>query len=319
MGKNVVTKKLISIIVPVFNEVDNLEPLLEALNPVLAASSDRYHFEIIFTDNHSTDGTFAKLQEIAKDDGRIRALRFSRNFGVQKSILTGLLNAEGDAAIQIDCDLQDPPELIPEFLKYWEEGNEVVYGVRRSRKENIIMNATRSIFYRIINWLSEIDVPLNAGDFRLIDRKILDLLAQVNDRSPYLRGIISTFGFRQVGIPYDRDERKHGKSKFTMGEYFLVALDGIISQSVVPLRLATHVGIAIAILMMMSILALIIGKWVFDADMPRGYPTTLLVILFGISLNALFLGIIGEYLARIYKQSVPAPLTIVEERFPKKD
>ena len=313
------TKKLVSIIVPVFNEVDNLEPLLEALNPVLELSSDRYEFEILFTDNHSTDGTFIKLNELARDDDRIRAFRFSRNFGAQKSIMTGYLLAEGEAAIQIDCDLQDPPELITEFLRLWEEGHEVVYGVRRSRKENIFMNTTRVVFYRIINWLSEIEIPLNAGDFRLIDRKILDLLAQVNDRNPYLRGIISTFGYRQVGVPYDRDERKHGKSKITLREYFLIALDGIVSQSVVPLRIATHVGIAIAILMLVAILALITGKWVFDADMPRGYPTTLLVILFGITLNALFLGIIGEYLARIYKQSVQTPLTIVEDKIPKKD
>lgn len=312
-----IIKRLISIVIPVFNEVENLSPFLTALNTVTHSHKDNYDFEFVFTDNHSTDGTFELLAELAKSESRIRVIRFSRNFGYQKSILTGYLNTRGDAAIQLDVDLQDPPALISDFLKLWEEGYSVVYGIRENRQEGVLINSTRKIFYKIISCLSESDVPRDAGDFRLIDRRIIDLLGKIRDQNPYIRGKIAGMGFKQIGIPYDRNSRAAGHSKFSLGQYFKLAIDGIVSQSIVPLRIASYTGIFVAFVMVVAIGILIMTHWIFGAEWPRGFALMTLLILFGISLNALFLGIIGEYIARIYRQSIAEPLTILEKTFPE--
>jgi len=305
-------KRLLTMLVPVFNEEPNIAPLYQALQPVLQQLSPRYDFEILFTDNHSTDGTFAAIEQLAARDPRVRALRFSRNFGFQRSILTGYLHARGDAAIQIDCDLQDPPELIVEFVKKWEEGNRVVYGIRSSRKEGWMMNATRRFFYRLIDSLSEDDLPLDAGDFRLVDRRVLDELRTLDDSQPYLRGTVASLGFTQVGIPYDRAERTRGESKFSFSELVGLALDGILNHSVVPLRIATYLGLAVSVLTLLAIIGYSAGRLFFGANWPPGFASIIILILGSLSLNALFLGIIGEYLGRIYKQVKRRPLTIVE-------
>jgi dolichol-phosphate mannosyltransferase len=305
-------RKLITILVPVFNEEQNIDPLHAALLPVMAEVAERYDFEIVFTDNHSTDRTFAAVEDLAARDRRVRGLRFSRNFGFQRSILTGYLNARGDAAVQIDCDLQDPPAVILDFIKKWEQGYRVVYGIRSSRKEGWAMNATRRAFYRIIDSLSEDELPLDAGDFRLLDRRVLEELRHFEDYQPYLRGTIAALGFNQVGIPYDRAERVRGKSKFSFGELIGLALDGILNHSVVPLRLATYLGLAVSLITVLAIVAYGIGRLLFGADWPPGFATIIILILGSLSLNALFLGIIGEYLGRIYKQVKRRPLTIVE-------
>jgi dolichol-phosphate mannosyltransferase len=305
-------KKLITILVPVFNEEQNIEPLYDALQPVFARLSDRYDFEVLFTDNHSTDSTFAAIERLAARDPRTRALRFSKNFGFQRSILTGYLHARGDAAVQIDCDLQDPPDLIVDFVKKWEEGNRVVYGIRSSRKEGWMMNSTRRVFYRLIDSLSEDDLPLDAGDFRLVDRRVLDELRNLDDSQPYLRGTVASLGFSQVGVPYNRAERARGESKFSFRELVGLALDGILNHSVVPLRIATYLGLAVSLLTFLAIVGYTVGRLFFGADWPPGFATIIILILGSLSLNALFLGIIGEYLGRIYKQVKRRPLTIIE-------
>ena len=312
-------KKLISFIVPVFNEQENIELFLSALDAETKKLADRYDFEILFTDNHSTDDTFRMLSARAVKDKRIRVIRFSRNFGYQRSILTAYANARGAAAIQLDCDLQDPPALIGEFLRLWEEGHAVVYGIRRTRKEGWLLQFARRIFYRLVDALADIDLPHHAGDFRLVDRRILDLLSASLDRNPYLRGMIARYGFKQVGVPYDRERRKRGVSKFSPGEYFSIAFDGIVSQSVVPLRLATYTGLIVALATFVAILVYSLGHAMFGATWPPGFATQTVLILFGISINALFLGIIGEYVARIYQQSVKGPVTIVEQVAPEKE
>ena len=305
-------KKLITILVPVFNEEPNIEPLYDALQPVISQLSDRYDFEILFTDNHSSDATFSAIERLASRDTRIRALRFSRNFGFQRSIFTGYVHARGDAAVQIDCDLQDPPTLIPEFVKQWESGHRVVYGIRSSRKEGWLMNSTRRIFYRLIDSLSEDDLPLDAGDFRLVDRRVLDELKTFDDYQPYLRGTVASLGFSQIGIPYDRAERVRGTSKFSFRELAGLALDGILNHSVVPLRIATYLGLAVSVLTLLAIAGYAAGRLFFGANWPPGFATIIILLLGSLSLNALFLGVIGEYLGRIYKQVKRRPLTIIE-------
>jgi dolichol-phosphate mannosyltransferase len=305
-------KRLISICVPVFNEESNIDPLYSALLPIMGQLSERYKFELLFTDNHSTDRTFEALEQLAQRDVRVRAIRFSRNFGFQRSIATSYANARGDAAIQIDCDLQDPPALILDFVRKWEEGYKVVYGVRNMRREGWGMNVVRKTFYRIIDWLSEDELPLDAGDFRLVDRCILDELQKFEDNQPYLRGAIAALGFDQIGIPYNRAERQRGKSKFSFGELIGLALDGILNHSVVPLRIATYLGLTISVITFLGLVGYAIGRLFLGKDWPPGFATTIILILGSLSLNALFLGIIGEYLGRIYRQVKRRPLTIVE-------
>ncbi|HZU42907.1 MAG TPA: glycosyltransferase family 2 protein [Terriglobales bacterium] len=305
-------RRLITICVPVFNEELNIEPLHAALVPIMDQLSDRYDFELLFTDNHSSDRTFEALERLAARDVRVRAIRFSRNFGFQRSIATGYANARGDAAIQIDCDLQDPPVLILEFVRKWEQGYKVVYGVRSTRKESWWMNFVRRMFYRIIDSLSEDELPLDAGDFRLLDRCVLDELQKFDDNQPYLRGTIAALGFDQIGIPYDRAERQRGESKFSFGELIGLALDGILNHSVVPLRIATYLGLAISLLTFLGIVGYGIGRLFLGKNWPPGFATIAMLILGSLSLNALFLGIIGEYLGRIYRQVKRRPLTVTE-------
>jgi glycosyltransferase involved in cell wall biosynthesis len=304
--------KLLSIVVPVFNEEANVEPLYAAVSGVLASVADRYSWELIFTDNCSTDRTFECLERLAGRDPRVRVYRFSRNFGFQRSILTGYRLARGAAAVQIDCDLQDPPELILDFLKLWEAGYRIVFGVRRSRPEPFLVHTTRRLFYRLIAWLSSDDLPRDAGDFRLIDRCVLDLLCDYRDENPYLRGYIAALGFRQIGVSYDRAERRRGKSSFKLGNLVDLALDGIVSHSIIPLRLATFVGIGLAALAVLAIVVYGVLWFAYERNWPAGFATLAILILGSLAVNAIFLGIIGEYLARIYRQVKPGPLTIVE-------
>ncbi|MBI5162532.1 MAG: glycosyltransferase family 2 protein [Magnetospirillum sp.] len=309
-------KPLISLIVPAFNEADTIPLLHRTLTPILDGLADRYDFEIVFTDNHSTDDTFFLLQALAQQDPRVHVLRFSRNFGYQRSILTGYQWARGAAAIQLDCDLQDPPELIPAFLAKWEEGFHVVYGVRKTRQEGPAINGLRKVFYRLINALSEVELPLDAGDFRLVDRRVLDILRNCRHANPYLRGTIAKAGFRQTGIPYDRPARAGGTSKFSLAGYFAMAADGIVSQSIIPLRFATYVGLGVAGLTLLTALVYILGHIMHGDDWPRGFATLAILMLFSMALNALFFGILGEYVARIYRSTLADPLTVIEQAVP---
>ena len=312
-------KRLLSIIVPVFNEELNIQPFHDAVRPVLDSLADRYEFEFVFTDNHSTDATFAALQKLAAVDSRVRVLRFSRNFGYQRSILTGYLNCCGDAAVQLDVDLQDPPNLMPEFIRQWEEGHHVVYGVRRSRKEAVLTELLRKIFYRLIHLLSEEPLPIDAGDFRLIDRQVIEVLRATDDAQPYLRGAIATMGFNQIGIPYDRAARTRGESKFPWRALFALAIDGILNHSIVPLRLATYTGLVISVLTFLTMFVYGLSRFVFGQQWPPGFATIVVLILFSVSLNALFLGVIGEYIGRIYRQVKKRPITVIERAIPTRE
>ena len=306
------SRSLISILVPVFNEEENLPILFKRVSAVTGQLADRYDFEFVFTDNHSTDGSFTVLEKLAAGDRRIRVFRFSKNFGFQRSIMTGYMKTLGDAAIQIDCDLQDPPELFGEFLAKFEEGYDVVYGIRRSRQEGFLINGLRAVFYRIIDALAEDDLPHNAGDFRLVSQRVIDAMKQIDDYHPYIRGMIAALGFRQTGIPYDRAKREKGKSKFSFRQLMSLAVDGILSHSIIPLRIASLTALAMSAITLIGIVFYMIGNFVFGQEWPAGFATTTVLLLLSITLNALFLGVIGEYLGRIYQQVKKRPITVIE-------
>ena len=303
---------LISIVVPVYNEEPNILPFHNRISGIAAQLSDRFRFEFVFTDNHSQDRTFALLTEISRRDSRVRAFRFSRNFGFQRSILTGYMQCRGDAAVQLDVDLQDPPELIEEFLRIWAEGADVVYGVRLQRQEGKTITAARALFYRLIDLLSEEKLPVDAGDFRLISRRVIDLVCSFRDANPYLRGTIATLGFRQVGVPYNRNARERGESKFPFSKLLSLALDGILNHSTVPLRVATYFGLGVSLLTLLMMVGYAVGKLAFGRDWPAGFTTLAALILISISINAMLLGIIGEYLGRMYRQQRAGPVSIIE-------
>jgi polyisoprenyl-phosphate glycosyltransferase len=303
---------LISIVLPAYNEEPNIRPLFERLHPIVEQLSDRFRFEFVVTDNHSTDRTFAVLQEVVAGDPRVRVFRLSKNFGFQRSILTGYMQCRGDAAIQLDVDLQDPPELIRVFLDHWQAGADVVYGIRIERSEGRVITFARSLFYRLIDLLSEDKLPVDAGDFRLISRRVIDLVCAYRDANPYLRGTIATLGFKQVGVSYARSARKFGESKFPFSKLLSLALDGILNHSTVPLRFATYFGLLTSALTVVLMLGYAFGRVILRAPWPAGFTTLAALILLSISINAMLLGIIGEYLGRMYRQVHEAPVSIIE-------
>jgi polyisoprenyl-phosphate glycosyltransferase len=305
-------RKLISVLIPVLNEEGNIRRAYEAVRDAFEAMKDRYTFEIIFTDNHSTDSSFAIVSELASKDGRVRAVRFARNFGFQRSVLTAYRLASGDAAIQLDCDLQDPPSLFPKFLELWEQGHDVVVGIRRFRHENRLLQAARRYYYRLLKRLSDDNLMLDSGDFRLIDRSVLNQLHLINDVAPYTRGLTSMLATRQIGVPYDRQVRQAGASKFPIGKLVALAVDGLITHSIFPLRLAAYVGLGISAITCLASFAYIFLRLFFGFNWPAGFATTTVLLLFGISLNGIFLGIIGEYVGRIYNQVRSRPTTVIE-------
>ncbi len=307
-----VRKPLVSLVVPVYNEADNIPLFYPAVRAVIDPLAEQYDFEFVFTDNHSGDSTPQLLRELARQDSRVRAFRFSRNFGYQRSILTAYLRAKGDAAIQLDCDLQDPPELIREFLARWQDGSDVVYGVRKSRLESTRWTLARKVFYWLVDFLSEDPIPRDAGDFRLISRRVIEELRRIGEPSPYLRGTIATLGFQQTGIDYARRARAVGESKFSFYDNIKLALDGIINQSVVPLRMATYLGLAISALTVLASVGYILAYFTVGFRAPAGFTTTTVLILASLGINAMLLGIIGEYLGRMYLQMKNKSLSIVE-------
>ncbi len=306
--------KKISLIIPCYNEEDNVGQVYREVCRVWKDELSAYELELLFIDDHSSDRTFELLNEIAQKDHRVLVLRLSRNFGHQRAIFSGMKQATGDAAVQLDCDLQDPPALLPEFIRKWEEGYHVVYGIRQHREESWLMQRLRHAGYGIINLLSEASLPPDAGDFRLIDRTIIDALRRLDDDQFYLRGAIAAMGFRQTGIPYNRPARHAGKSKYSLWKLLKLAVNGILDHSVVPLRAAIWTGLAVSFTSMVLLVVYLLSWKLGIGNWPRGFATTTLLILFSIGINALFLGIIGEYLGRIYRVLKKSSRIHIEER-----
>lgn len=304
---------LLSVLVPVHNEEDALGGFVARLLPVLAEleQTEGCRTEVVFIDNCSTDATFRKLSDFVGANERLRVYRLSRNVGFQRSVITGYSRVRGHACVQIDCDLEDPPELIIEFYRKWREGYPIVYGIRRRRHESIAMRAIRSMFYSTVDFLSDVHIPPHAGDFRLIDRRIIDIVCQVNDYQPYLRGLIASLGFASTGIEYDRDPRSAGQSSFTLSNYASMALDGILQSSNRPLYLSiAFAGLGLVISIVMALWYLVTAL-ITDVRQP-GFATLVVVQLLSFSLTILCIGILSLYVGRIYRQVLKRPLSIVE-------
>jgi len=305
-------KPLVSISIPVLNESGNLANLYQRLVALGAKMESRCDLEFVFSDNHSDDATWDMLTELAARDPRVRAIRFSKNYGFQRSILANYMHTRGDAVMQIDADLQDPPELLEAFFERWQEGFDVVYGVRRKRPESWLLNNFRRVGYWAIDKVSEHPIPRDVGDFRLIDRKVVDVLLKTKTANPYLRGMIAGIGFNQTGIAYDRDARVAGESKFNVNRLVRLGLTAVFNHSTVPLRAASFVGSLILAASLIGALYYVVLR-VFHPELPPGLASIHILVLFGIGLNSFLLGIIGEYILRIYLVLRADPVAVIQQ------
>lgn len=305
-------KPLISICVPVLNEEDNISNLYNRLCSLADRMSDRCDLEFVFTDNHSIDKTWALLTDLAEEDHRVRAIRFSKNVGFQRSILANYMHTRGDAVMQIDADLQDPPEMLETFFEQWQKGYRVVYGIRKKRPESILLHEFRKFGYWVIDKISEHPIPRDVGDFRLVDRTVIQALSQIKTANPYLRGTIAGLGFNQTGIPYAREARIAGESKFNVSGLIRLGLTAVFNHSTVPLRAASFLGALILAITTLGTLYYLVLK-ILNPELPQGLASIHILVLFGIGLNSFLLGIIGEYLLRIYLVLRAEPVAIAEQ------
>ncbi len=299
-----------SIIIPIYNEEQTLPVLQERLVSALHPLGET--FEVILIDDGSKDNSFELLRQIHAADARFKVLRLSRNFGHQVAISAGLDFARGEAVILMDGDLQDPPELLPKMIDKWKEGYQVVYTVKTSRKENRLKRFAFKTFYRVLHALSSIQIPMDAGNFSLMDRKVVEVLRQIPERHRYISGLRAWVGFRQIGIEYDRDPRFAGEPQMSFGRLLQLALDGIFSFSNVPLRVASYVGFLSALVAFGGGLFVVYEK-LFTNKAILGWASTICTITFLGGLILMTLGVIGEYIGRIYDEVKQRPLYIISE------
>jgi glycosyltransferase involved in cell wall biosynthesis len=310
------TTPTLSIVVPLYNEQDNVAPLLERITAIAERLPGAPAYEIVLVNDGSTDATLERIREQMRRRRGIVLVNLSRNFGHQLAATAGLDHARGEAVVLMDGDLQDPPELIADFVAKWRDGYDVVYAVRRTRKgESAFKLFTAKLFYRIIKRLTRVDIPVDTGDFRLMSRRVVEALRRSPERHRFLRGLVSWVGFRQIGIEYDRDVRHAGTTKYPFSKMLRFAIDGITSFSDVPLRFASYLGFASSALAFVYA-AIVVGFKLFSLRPPgytKGWASTIVAIMFLGGVQLISLGILGEYIGRIYDQVKGRPLYLVSE------
>nr|WP_136606841.1 glycosyltransferase family 2 protein [Paenibacillus dokdonensis] len=305
-----------SVVIPVYNEEEVIHETYGRLKNVMDSTGASY--ELLFVNDGSRDRTAELILGIGEKDPSVTLIQFSRNFGHQVAITAGMDYAKGEAVIVIDADLQDPPELMLEMIAKWKEGYDVVYAKRSERKgESLFKRQTASIFYRVLKRMTEIDIPLDTGDFRLLDRKVCDEMKRLPEKNRYVRGLVSWVGFRQTAVEYVRDERYAGESKYPLKKMLKLSMDGMTSFSSKPLKAAGIMGILIAAAGFIYLLVVLIEKWFTDVTVPGWSSLIALQILFS-GCILMFLGVIGEYLGRIYDEVKQRPLYIVSAVYSKK-
>lgn len=301
-----------SVVVPVYNEEEVVRECYERLTSVMTAQCQEY--ELIFVDDGSRDGTLEILSDLSENDSSLKILSFSRNFGHQAAISAGMDYSQGKAVIIIDADLQDPPEVIPEMIKKWKEGYDVVYGKRQKRKgESHFKKITAKIFYRFLATQTDLDIPVDTGDFRLIDRKVCDVLSSLTEKNRYVRGLVSFAGFRQTGVSYVRDERFAGETKYPLKKMLKFAMDATTSFSKKPLKIAGIVGLLLSIASFIYLFVTIYLKLFTDLTV-SGWASTVSIMLFFNGVMLIMLGIMGEYIGRIYDEVKNRPLYIIKDK-----
>ena len=309
---------MISIVIPLYNEEENVHELVERL--LKASPLWNEDFEILFVDDGSYDDTFELIKKYCTNDSRLKCIKLSRNFGHQAAISAGIKKAKGDAVIIMDGDLQDPPEELPRFLEKWREGFHVVYAVRTKRKEGFLKRLAYKIFYRLLNMISNIDIPLDSGDFCVMDKKVVRVLnSEMIEQSRFVRGLRAYAGFKQIGVSYERQERAAGEVKYTMRKLIRLAIDGLLDFSTFPLRIATYVGFMIAfpsfIIGVFFVIHRIFNFKIFGytpADTP-GMASLAVGVFFLGGVIMVMLGVIGEYIGRIYFEVKRRPFYIIDE------
>lgn len=304
---------MISIIAPVFNEEEVLHSLYDRIKEVMDQTDEEW--ELILVNDGSTDRSAEVIDELHAVDGRVRGLSFSRNFGFQEAVTAGLHHVSGDAVVLTDSDLQDPPEVIPQMIEKWKEGYDVVYGVRGSRDgETWWKLFTAKLFYRLIHRITSVDIPLDTGDFRLMDRRVVDAIGRMGERNRFLRGMVPWVGYKQVGIEYARHPRFAGEAKYSSTRKMLAfAIDAITSFSYLPLRIATFLGFLMALVSALAIILVIFLRLLWTEQAFFGQATTLVTVLFLGGVQLISLGIIGEYLGRIYDEVKGRPLYLIDK------
>jgi dolichol-phosphate mannosyltransferase len=305
-------RPIVSVVVPVYNERENLGALEERL-PLLLEQIVAGRFEILFVDDGSRDGSGELLDAMSGRDPRCKVIHLSRNFGQQPALQAGLDFAAGQAVILMDADLQDPPELLAQFIAKWKEGYEVVYAIRKRRKEGPLKRLAYSLFYRTLKRVAEIDTPLDAGDFCLMDRRVVETLRALPERNRFLRGLRSWVGFTQAGIEYDREGRNAGESKYTLRKLIGLALSGYLGFSSLPLRLAAWLGMLSASAGFLLTVWVVVSKFT-QSTVPRGWASTIAIMLFIGGTQLMMLGILGEYLGRVYDEVRQRPLYVVRSQ-----
>jgi dolichol-phosphate mannosyltransferase len=312
-NRNVGRESFLSIVIPCYKEEQVLIETHKRLSQALAKLQD-YDYELVYVDDGSPDQTLPILRRIQQGDPRVRVVSFSRNFGHQVAVTAGLEHSKGDAVVVIDADLQDPPEVIPEMLALWRNGADVVYGVRAEREgESRFKRFTAKMFYRIINRLSDTPIPIDTGDFRLMDRRAVEALLSMPERDRFIRGMVAWVGFRQEAVKYRRASRFAGTTKYPLRKMIRFATDGILSFSLVPLKIATWMGLVVATLSLLGIIYALVVRlmtkmWV------AGWAFLIIAILFLGGIQLVFLGVMGEYLGRVYGEVKRRPLYFVKER-----
>jgi polyisoprenyl-phosphate glycosyltransferase len=298
----------VSVVIPMYNEEENVAPLYAAL--VQALSPNVSSYELVFVNDGCSDATPKLITDLAEQDPHVVMLDLSRNFGHQVAISAGLEYSSGNAVMIMDGDMQDPPEVLPRLIERWREGYEVVYAIRKKRKEGLLKRFAYSTFYRVLRWISHVDIPLDAGDFCLMDRRVVDLLVRMPERNRFLRGLRSWLGFRQTGVTYERDARAGGEPKYTFRRLIFLALDGFLSFSYMPLRLISVVGVGVSFFSI--VLALYyLAKKVFFALSPPGFTTLVVAVFFLAGIQLITIGVMGEYVARISDEVKRRPMFII--------
>lgn len=306
------SKKLVTILVPAYNEQDVLQLLYERLQKIMDSSTS-YDFEVLFINDGSKDNTLSIIQGLRNKDSRICYLNLSRNYGKETAMIAGLDYAKGDCVVIIDADLQDPPELIPQMLEYWEQGYDDIYAKRKSRKgESFLKKFTSKMYYKTLQSITNIEIQKDTGDFRLLDRRCVEALKSIRESQRYTKGLFSWIGYRKKEILFDRDPRAAGQTKWNYGKLINLSIDGLTSFTTAPLRWSAIIGLFISLAGFIYMLVIIFKTLFYGVDVP-GYSSTMVVILFLGGIQLIFLGVIGEYLGRAFYETKGRPLYFIDQ------